>query len=334
MGRIVLVVLVTFLTSSLAFGSFADADAAREAVLAGGEMSQADLKSAHALLESAVDRSPKDVDTLHAFVVACQRVNDWENGLPAARKLEEMAPDVADHQYLLGNALFETIDEVSFFNKGARASAGRKAYQRAVELEPKHVGARSGLFYFYMEAPGFAGGSKKKAKAIAEEMVREPENAKTGYELLMALAAKEKDWDRFDELFNGLLSTAETSEARAGILLTATYTALFTREDYERGMELAAEYREAAGEGQGGYATSYFEGVALHGLDRHSEAVEKFEKVLEVEPDAKNTRWLLAESCEELGRDAEAAGHYAEFAERFGDDDRARAAKKKAKRLR
>ena len=32
--------------------------------------------------------------------------------------------------------------------------------------------------------------------------------------------------------------------------------------------------------------------------------------------------------------DAEAAGHYAEFAERFADDDRAKAAKKKVKKLR
>ncbi len=334
MGRFLTVVILILLASRSAVAAYSDAAAAREAVLSGSsEMSGEDRASALALLKAEAERSPEDTETLRALVMACEMNNDWDTGLPAARTLVELAPDNADHQYLLGNALFSTIDEVSMFNKGARASAGRKAYQTAIELDPTHVDARTGLFFFYMEAPGFAGGSTKKAREIAEEIAGEPENMRTGNELLMALAAKQKDWDRYNELLVETLD-AVSEEDRATILLTATYTALFHRKDYEAGLEYSQRYRAAAGEGQGGYSTNYFEGVALHGLGRYAEAVEKFEAVLAVHPVAKNTRWLAAESCEELGRDAEAAAHYAEYAERFPEDDKAKAAKKKVKKLR
>lgn len=333
MGRFLTAVVFFLIAATAALANFADASAARDAVLDGRQLTQEERSSALELLKAEAERSPRDAEVLHALVVVCEASNDWDTGLPAARELVKLAPEDADHQFLLGNALFSTINEVSMFNKGARASAGRKAYEKALKLDPRHVGARMGLFYFYMEAPGFAGGSTKKAEEIAEGMASEPENSRQGYELLMALAAKKKDWDAYNELLVETLNDATSDEDRAAVLLNATYSALFQREDYQAGLEYAGRYRAVVGEGRGGYTTNYFEGVALHGLGRYEEAVEKFLAVLEVEPDARNTRWLIAESCEELGRDAEAAGHYAEFAERFPKDDKAKKAKKKVRKL-
>ncbi len=336
MGRILVAVLVAFLTTiPSARASYPDAAAAQEAVFnADGALPAEQREQALKLLKSEWERSPKDADNLYALVRVCADSNEWDTGLPAARALAKLGPEVADYQYMLGTALFSTINEVSMFNKGARASAGRKAYQKAIKIDPTHVGARTGLCHFYMEAPGFAGGSMKKAREIATTMSQEPENASQGYELLLKIAAKEKDWEEYNRLLPEMLDSASSEEDRINILFTATYSAIFTRKDYSEGLEFAARYREAAGEGRHGYTTNYFEGVAKHGLERYNEAVGKFEKVLAVEPNARNTRWLMAVSLEELGRDSEAATHYAEFAERFPDHDDAKKAKKKAKKLR
>jgi len=328
-----LFIAVFLLTApGVALGAYENAEAAEAAVLEDvGSMSAEERASAKALLAARTEAAPGDVDALHAFVKVCGATNDWDAGLPAARKLEDLAPDVADHQYLLGSALFSTIDQVSMFNKGARASAGRKAYQRAIELDPKHLGARIGLANFYLQAPGFAGGSKKKAEEIARRLASEPEHAREGYSLLLQITASKGDWDEYHTVLVEALDSAEAREEREMILRVATYNALTDRKDYGRALALAKQYREVQDEGS--YYADYFEGVALHELEQHGAAAERLEAVLAVEPAARNTRRRAAECYEALGRDAEAAAHYAAYAERFPDDDFAKKAARKAKRL-
>ncbi len=164
-------------------------------------------------------------------------------------------------------------------------------------------------------------------------MTNEAENAGKGYELLIQLAAKQEDWTTYHSLMPKALELVESDEGRAAILFTSAYTTLFTIKDFEAGLELAEEYRRYAGEGRGGYTTNYFEGVALHGLGRFADAKEKLGAVLEVQPEAKNTRFLIAECCEKLGQEAEAAGHYDEYVKRFKDGDRVKDAKKRSKKL-
>jgi len=328
----VLIALFTLTAAGAALGAYENAQAAQTAVLEDvGAMTPDERAEAKSLLAVRTKAAPKNIDALHAFVKVCQATNDWDSGLPAARKLEELAPDVAEHQYLLGNALFSTIDQVSMFNKGARASAGRKAYQRAVELEPKHLGARIGLANFYLQAPGFAGGSKKKAEEIARQLASEPEHAREGYSLLLQITAAKGDWAAYNDVLTESLEASETREEREMILRVATYNALTERKDYGRALALARQYREVQDEGS--YYADYFEGVALHELEQYEAAAERFEAVIAIEPDAKNTRYRIAECYEEIDKDAEAAKHYAAFAERFPEDDRAKKAARKADRL-
>jgi TolA-binding protein len=95
---------------------------------------------------------------------------------------------------------------------------------------------------------------------------------------------------------------------------------------------MAGRYREV--QEQGSYYADFFEGSALFELERYDEAAQRFVRVLELEPEARNSRWRLAECYAELGRDADAAREYATFAERFPDDDRAKRAERLSRRLR
>ncbi len=46
---------------------------------------------------------------------------------------------------------------VSFKGMGA-IRKGRSAWEKAIELDPKHLGARQTLILFFLAAPGIAGG--------------------------------------------------------------------------------------------------------------------------------------------------------------------------------
>ena len=50
------------------------------------------------------------------------------------------------------------------------AKNAKKSLERAVELDPKNVAALTDLMKYYKEAPGFLGGSDKKAEEISTRL--------------------------------------------------------------------------------------------------------------------------------------------------------------------
>jgi hypothetical protein len=50
------------------------------------------------------------------------------------------------------------------------AKKTRKEFEKAVELDEKNYNALEDLMQYYLEAPGFLGGSKKKANEIEKRL--------------------------------------------------------------------------------------------------------------------------------------------------------------------
>src|SRR5262249_43813801 len=77
------------------------------------------------------------------------------------------------------------------------ASKGRKAFEKAIELDPNHVAARIGLATFFLQAPSIAGGSKEKAKAQGDALLALPgkRGEFQGRMILARIAGDAKNWD-------------------------------------------------------------------------------------------------------------------------------------------
>ena len=74
------------------------------------------------------------------------------------------------YHLFLGNAIGEEAQNASKLRQPFMARRIKKEFERAVELDPKSVDARSGLVGFYSQAPGIMGGDMDKAKAQATEI--------------------------------------------------------------------------------------------------------------------------------------------------------------------
>lgn len=96
-------------------------------------------------------------------------------------------------------------------------------------------------------------------------------------------------------------------------------------------LPVIARYRAAAKPDD--TAADFFEGEARRQLRQCAAAIAAFEKVLAKNPDARNTRFGIAECQDKLGDRAEARKHYEEFARQFPKDERASKARDSAKRL-
>lgn len=79
----------------------------------------------------------------------------------------DMNPGQSRYQVAAGNAYGRSAQEASFFKQMGLAKKSKKAYEKAVELDPGSIPARRGLIGYLSNAPGIAGGDMDEARAQA-----------------------------------------------------------------------------------------------------------------------------------------------------------------------
>ncbi len=78
-------------------------------------------------------------------------------------------PNTSDEYYWMAVVYGELARKANIFKQASYASSVHKYYQLAVDVDPKNIAARRGLFLFYVIAPGIMGGGIDKAeKALSD----------------------------------------------------------------------------------------------------------------------------------------------------------------------
>jgi tetratricopeptide (TPR) repeat protein len=84
----------------------------------------------------------------------------------------ELAPQNADYYYGLGAAYGSKAQNAGFLKQAFLAPKVKSSFQRAVELDPRHVEAHIGLAQYYQRAPGIMGGDMEKAWKEADVIIQ------------------------------------------------------------------------------------------------------------------------------------------------------------------
>ena len=105
----------------------------------------------------------------------------------AATKLD---PKNTTYFLWLGRAYGREAQQANVLRQPGLAKRTKSAWERAIELDPDNLDARSDLIQYYVQAPGFLGGSMAKAIEQAEEIRKR--NALRGYLELGALYERDK----------------------------------------------------------------------------------------------------------------------------------------------
>lgn len=72
----------------------------------------------------------------------------------------------------LGNTYGMIAKEANVVRQGFLAPKMKDAWEKAIVLDPKNIGARLSLIEFYIQAPGFMGGSMDKAVETAKQIIK------------------------------------------------------------------------------------------------------------------------------------------------------------------
>ena len=144
-------------------GPMAGADADPAALLKGGKADQA----IHAL-NLAIARAPNDARWYNLMCRVYYQLELWDNSMHMAEKALALDPQNSSYHLWLGRAMGRKAEEANPFTAFGLARKVKTEFERAVALDKDNLPARSDLSEFYLEAPGFLGGDKNKAKQQAD----------------------------------------------------------------------------------------------------------------------------------------------------------------------
>ena len=191
---------------------------------------------ARAALEDAVKAQPQSVPALLALVELRLTERELDRAEEVAKRAVELSPQGARAHYMMGRVLADQIETVSIFSKLSYAKRMKAEFDQAAELDPDSAEAREALGQYYLRAPGMAGGSVDKARALALELAQID---RVKGLLFQALVAAHEDQDPAP-LYEKAIAAAKTPDDRATAQLAFGAALLRAKKPQEAAKRLKA----------------------------------------------------------------------------------------------
>lgn len=103
----------------------------------------------------------------HQAGQAFLKENKPKEAADAFEQAAQLDPANADYHADYGRALSQRMADANFMQKAMLSSKMKQAFERALALDPNHVGGLIGMARWYAGAPEFVGGSLEKAASFA-----------------------------------------------------------------------------------------------------------------------------------------------------------------------
>jgi len=127
-----------------------------------------------------------------------------DDAITEFREAVKLRPGDSMAHLWLGRALGRKAEKSSRFRAAFLVGDIRREFERAVELNPKNLEARSDLLDFYLEAPSMFGGGVDKARLQAQAM--QQLSAAEGHSAYARIAVKEKKYDEAERHYRAALA--------------------------------------------------------------------------------------------------------------------------------
>ena len=197
-------------------------------------------KRLRAIVEPRVKANPSDAEANYLLSRVKLAFVETDAALALAEKAVALDATKARYHLQLARVCGRMAQRAGMFKGMSLARRFRRETETALALDPKYIDARSALMEFYWEAPGIAGGDKKKAHQLADEVLRL--DAARGYLAQASLAQREKtDQAKLEGVYRKALE-ADPRSYEVQITLASFYLA-----DAQKKYDLAEKH---AGEAQ------------------------------------------------------------------------------------
>ena len=123
-------------------------------------------------LETFLQENPTHLKTLEYLGDIAGHYKQWDKAIGYYQKLKKLKPTEANYYYKYGGVLGMKAKESNKFKALGMIGDVKQSFERAIELNPKHIEARWALVYLYIQLPGIVGGSESKAIKYSNELLK------------------------------------------------------------------------------------------------------------------------------------------------------------------
>jgi tetratricopeptide (TPR) repeat protein len=260
------------------------------------------FRKARAEAEAAFRAHPQDART--AWLLARVRLafQDADEAVKYAELAVRLDPRPAAYHHTLSNAYAKQIGKLPFYKQLGQSKKIRAELDAALALAPQDGEILADRIEYLLEAPGIAGGDKRKAAELAEELAkRDPAR---GFVAMAHAAQKQSESPaKVVELFR---KAADAGSDRARLWLASWYAEASHR-DYRQMEQQAAAVVELHPERIGGYRLLAY---ALAAQKRPEEAARVLTRAEATIPDDLSPYVFAGRGLFAAGADLERAEQY------------------------
>ena len=124
------------------------------------------------VFESFLKENPSHLKTIEYLGDIAGHTQSWDKAIGYYKKLKQLKPNEANYYYKYGGVLGMKAKESNKLVALGMIGEVKESFEKAIELNPKHIEARWALVMIYIQLPGIVGGSETKAIKYSNELLK------------------------------------------------------------------------------------------------------------------------------------------------------------------
>ncbi|SFE72166.1 Tetratricopeptide repeat-containing protein [Flavobacterium xueshanense] len=127
---------------------------------------------AQLVFESILKTNPSDLKTIEYLGDIAGHRKSWDKAIGYYKKLKQLKPSEADYHFKYGGVLGMKAKDSNKFKALGMIDEVKASFEKAINLNPKHIESRWALIELYIQLPGIVGGSESKAIKYSNELLQ------------------------------------------------------------------------------------------------------------------------------------------------------------------
>ena len=133
---------------------------------------QGQISQAKIIFEAILKENPNHLKVIEYLGDIEGNAQNWDSTIFYYQKLKELNPKEADYYYKYGGALGMKAKESNKIKALSMIGEVKSSFEKAIQLNSKHIGARWALIELYLQLPAIIGGSETKAIQYSNQLLR------------------------------------------------------------------------------------------------------------------------------------------------------------------
>jgi len=130
------------------------------------------FSKAKLLFKQNLKAYPNDKKTREYLGDIASYAKDWDSAIDYYEELVEEDQNSANYHFKYGGAMGMKALEINKIRALTYIDDIKENFEIAAKLDPEHIDVRWALVEFYIQLPGIIGGSEKKARSYANELLK------------------------------------------------------------------------------------------------------------------------------------------------------------------